>query len=320
LSRNRSPISIASASASGRTIISKPARQRLVVTHLTTYDFPAGAARLSLVLRLWPEPFAGLSVRDWRVSVNDEAIRPTARTGYGERVALWSGPARPGKIAVTATGTVEVEDRAGIVSGLTSRIDPGIFLRSTRRTKADKAIRELAGGGPVSEGDQLNWLHRLMVDVRARIAYQSGATDIGTSASEALAAGAGVCQDHAHVFIAAARAAGIPARYVCGYLLAADDALAMHETHAWAEVFLDGLGWVAFDPSNGICATDRYIRLCIGLDAVDAAPIRGHAIGGQSLDLYADVRISPVEAVARSRPAPSQRQWQAGMQQQQSGE
>ncbi len=252
--------------------------------------------------------------------MGDVPVKPSARTGYGERVALWSGPAAPGQVTITASGTVEVEDRAGIVSGLTSRIDPGIFLRATRRTKADKSIRELAGGGPGSTNDQLDWLHLLMADVRTRIDYVTGSTDIGTSASEALAAGLGVCQDHAHVFIAAARAAGIPARYVCGYLLAADEAMALHETHAWAEAWLDGLGWIAFDPSNGICTTDRYVRLCVGLDAVDASPIRGHAVGGQSPGLYADVRISPVEAPPRIRNPATQRQWQSGMQQQQSTE
>lgn len=245
-------------------------------------------------------------------------VKPSARTGYGERVALWSGAAAPGQIAITATGIVEVEDRAGIVAGLTSRIDPGIFLRVTRRTKADKLIRELAGGAPASAEGAVAWLHRLMNEVRERVDYASGSTDIGTSASEAMAAGLGVCQDHAHIFIAAARAHGFPARYVCGYLLAAEDALALHETHAWAEVWVDRLGWVAFDPSNGICATDRYVRLTVGLDAVDAAPIRGHAVGGQSLDLYADVRISPVDVPAPVRAGQAQRQWQSGMQQQQS--
>jgi transglutaminase-like putative cysteine protease len=322
LCRNRSPTSTKSEEALGRAIISsaEPARQRLVITHLTAYSYPSGASRLSLLLRLWPEPYAGLSVRDWQVSVQDVPVKPSARTGYGERVALWSGPTAPGEVKITATGTVEVEDRAGMISGLTSRIDPEIFLRTTRRTKADKAIRDLAGGGPAHGGpagaDQLNWLHSLMADVRSRIDYAAGSTDTGTSASGALAAGRGVCQDHAHVFIAAARAHGIPARYVCGYLLAADDALALHETHAWVEVWLADLGWVAFDPSNGICTTDRYVRLCVGLDAVDAAPIRGHAIGGQSPSLYADVRISPVAAATRGRASTVRRQWQSGMQQQ----
>ena len=289
-----------------------------MIRHLTSYNYPAGANRLSLILRLWPEPYAGLSVREWRVSVNDVAVKPSARTGYGERVALWSGPAAPGQVEIIAAGTVDVEDRAGVVSGLTSRIDPGIFLRTTRRTKADKVIRDLAGAGPAGGEDRLAWLHRLMTEVRARVDYVSGSTDIGTSASEAMAAGLGVCQDHAHIFIAAARAHGIPARYVCGYLLAAENALAMHETHAWAEAWVETLGWVAFDPSAGICATERYVRLCVGLDAVDASPIRGHAVGGQSLDLYADVRISPTDSTARAPGRATQRQWQSGMQQQQS--
>jgi transglutaminase-like putative cysteine protease len=285
---------------------------------LTSYDFPEGASRLSLILRLWPEAYAGLSVRNWQVTVNDEPVRPSARTGYGERSALWSAAATPGQLEITAQGVVEVEDRAGVVSGLTTRVEPGIFLRTTRRTKADKAIRELVGSGPESPADQLAWLHRLMAEVRDRVDYASGSTDIGTSASEALAAGLGVCQDHAHIFIAAARAAGLPARYVCGYLHAATDDLALHETHAWAEVCVDKLGWVGFDPSNRICPTERYVRLTVGLDAVDAAPIRGHASGGQALGLYADVRISPQEASDPAADAAevSRAEWQTRMQQQ----
>ncbi len=289
-----------------------------MITHLTSYDFPTGANRLSLVLRLWPEPYAGLTVRDWQVTVADAVIKPSARTGYGERSALWSGPAAPGHIAITAKGTVEVEDRAGVISGLTRRIDPAIFLRTTRRTKADKAIRDLAGGGPPQGGDQLAWLHLLMTEISDRVAYVTGSTTIETAAADALSAGKGVCQDHTHIFIAGARAHGIPARYVCGYLLAAEDAMALHETHAWAEAWISGLGWVGFDPSNGLCPTERYVRLCVGLDAVDAAPIRGHASGGQALGLYADVRISPQDMPPTGADVGGQnsRAWQSGSQQQ----
>ena len=78
-----------------------------------------------------------------------------------------------------------------------------------------------------------------------------------------------------HIFIAAARSLGIPARYVCGYFIAHDGVVEQEAGHAWAEAYVDGLGWVAFDPTNGICATDAHVRVAVGLDYLGAAPVRG---------------------------------------------
>ncbi len=293
-------------------------RLRLIVTHRTSYHFPDGAARLMLLLRLWPEAHAAQVVRKWQVTVNDVAVNPGARTGHGDRMALWSAVAQPGDVVITATGVIEVDDKAGAVTGLTVRPNPAIFLRATDRTRPDKAIRELMP--PPSKDDTVGWLHALMGVVHQRLSYTTGSTHSDTTAAEALRAGAGVCQDHAHLFIAVARSHGIPARYVCGYMLA-DDGGELHETHAWAEVWVETLGsWVAFDPSSGICTTERYIRLSTGLDAFDAAPIRGHAVGGGALGVVADVRIAAStgmgemdqEAALRSAQLQNQQQQQHG--------
>ncbi len=246
------------------------------------------------MLRLWPEPHAGQVVRSWQVTVNGAAVEPGPRTGHGDRAALWSAPVPAGDVVVVATGVVEAEDRSGLVTGLTVRPNPAIFLRATDLTRADRAVRDLAPAGP-SADDAIAWLHALMASVRARVAYVAGVTTAATSAIDVLRGGQGVCQDHAHLFIAAARAHGVPARYVCGYLFAGTGtgAGALHETHAWAEAWVDGLGWIAFDASAGVCTTERYIRLSTGLDAYDAAPIRGHAVGGSAGPLSVDVRIAP---------------------------
>ena len=90
----------------------------------------------------------------------------------------------------------------------------------------------------------------------------------------------GVCQDLTHIFIACARSLGIPARYVCGYFFRADGVVEQSAGHAWAEAFVDGLGWVAFDPANRISATDAHLRVAVGLDYLSAAPIRGTRYGG----------------------------------------
>ncbi len=103
-----------------------------------------------------------------------------------------------------------------------------------------------------------------------------------------LEAGRGVCQDHTHIFLSCAREMGVPARYVSGYLML-DDVIAQQAMHAWAEAFVDGLGWVGFDVSNAISPDMRYVRVATGLDYSDAAPVSGTRTGGQGEML--EVRI-----------------------------
>jgi transglutaminase-like putative cysteine protease len=112
---------------------------------------------------------------------------------------------------------------------------------------------------------------------------------VETSAEAALAAGQGVCQDHAHIFIGAARLLGLPARYVSGYLMM-DDRVDQEAGHAWAEAYVAGLGWVAFDVSNGISPDERYVRLATGFDYRDAAPVTGISIGAGEIEL--EVRLA----------------------------
>ena len=114
--------------------------------------------------------------------------------------------------------------------------------------------------------------------------YETGATDVYTTAEEAMGEGMGVCQDHAHIFIGAARALDIPTRYVSGYLLM-DDRIDQEATHAWAEAHVEGLGWVGFDISNGISPDTRYVRVATGRDYVEAAPITGVSFGAAEEEL-----------------------------------
>ena len=124
----------------------------------------------------------------------------------------------------------------------------------------------------------LNELHALSATILNMAPYQTAKTNVATSAEEALAMQSGVCQDHAQIFIAAARQAGMPARYVSGYLLM-DDTTHQDASHAWAEVHVEHLGWVGFDVSNGISPDERYVRLATGRDSKDASPISGLRVG-----------------------------------------
>jgi transglutaminase-like putative cysteine protease len=139
--------------------------------------------------------------------------------------------------------------------------------------------------------DPIDRMHVLMNAVRDKVDYAIGVTNAHTSAAEALSDGQSVCQDHAHIFISAARVMGVPARYVNGYFLTeTDEPSEAH--HAWAEAYIEGLGWLGFDPANRICPTDHYVRLACGLDAGSAAPIRGTRRGGtdEVLDVLVEVQ------------------------------
>jgi transglutaminase-like putative cysteine protease len=127
--------------------------------------------------------------------------------------------------------------------------------------------------------------------IRDRVEYRTGVTDTATTAAEALRPGNGVCQDHAHIFIAAARVAAVPARYVTGYLLTDDGSPVAEAHHAWAEAWVDGIGWIGFDVANRICPTDRYVRMVAALDAYGAAPIRGSRRGGGAEQLEVQVFV-----------------------------
>jgi transglutaminase-like putative cysteine protease len=153
------------------------------------------------------------------------------------------------------------------------------FLASTTTTKANAAIEALARQHQGS--DRLEQLHRLSASVLKRVDYVIGATHAHTSAAEALRDGQGVCQDHAHVFISAARLMGAPARYVSGYLVVNENELA-EASHAWAEAHVDGLGWVGFDVSNQVSPDERYIKVAVGMDARGAAPVNGIRRGASS--------------------------------------
>ena len=266
----------------------------LSITHRSTYRYEPAAQRVALRLKLHPADSPGQRIDTWSVLVNGEA--PTARivNGYGDAETIWLTQSPVEIVEVVAAGEVETTDVNGVLRAPSTAARPAMFLRGTPLTEPDEAIRDLAAEA-VGDKTGVEAAHALADAVRAAVDYRPGVTNAATTAAEALKIGAGVCQDHAHVLIAAARARGAAARYVVGYLYVGDDetedfAVAT-ETHGWTEIWVDGLGWVGFDPSNGVCPTDRYVRVACGLDAPDAAPLRGAVTGGADEKLEAEVQI-----------------------------
>jgi transglutaminase-like putative cysteine protease len=259
------------------------------IGHVTRYKYATPALYSIHTLRLTPPSFEGQRVLSWRVEMPDIEQAVRFRDAFGNVSHLVSIPRPHSEIAIIARGTVETQDKANFVRGLAEVAPTRVFRRETERTAADEAVRELVAG--LKAPDRIDKLHELMQTIGDRVKYVVGATNAHTSAAEALKAGRGVCQDHAHVFISAVRLMALPARYVSGYFVTGGE-YGSEAQHAWAEVFIDGLGWLGFDPANQLCPTDRYVRLSCGLDAASAAPITGSRRGGvdEVLDVFVEVQ------------------------------
>lgn len=283
---------------------------RLIVDHVTRYTYDQPVRGVVQSHRLTPSSFEGQTVIDWQVTVTDGIPGGQFRCGAGDRLQSWSVLGPVSEICVTVRGTVETLDLAGVLRGHRETVKPEIYLRDTLPTRIDTALADLAA---VAEGaaNPLEAAHRLSDAVADAIAYVPGATDAHTTASEALSRGEGVCQDHAHALIAIARHRGIPARYVSGYLFADAEGESHEASHAWAELWIAGLGWVGFDAANRCCPDARYIRLGSGYDAQDAAPIRGTARGPgtETMDVVVSVVPGPAQSQSQSQ-APGQSQGQ----------
>ena len=267
---------------------------RLGVHYRTSYRYDEAAQRVIQLLRVTPASFSGQSVIDWRIDVDCDARLREARDGYGNIVHMLYVDRPVDELRITVSGRVVTEDRAGIVQGLPHDLPPAVFLRSTALTAPGPAIRALAA--TVDGAPPLERVHALSARLHAAMRFDAEATEADTSAEHACAEGHGVCQDFAQILASAARLNGIPARYVSGHLFRRDGAHDQSAAHAWAEAWIEELGWVGFDPVNGVCPDDAYIRVASGLDYRDAAPVAGARSGGGGEHLSVEVEVTGVQA------------------------
>ncbi|KAB0648194.1 transglutaminase family protein [Burkholderia diffusa] len=320
---------------------------RLAIRHISRYQFDDQATHALQRLRLRPQSGPGQTVRAWQVTI--EGVEPALSytDGLGNRIDLVRHDrGAKAEIVVVAAGVVETQDRAGILGNPEGYAPPWIFERETALTKAGDTVRELTQALPI-EPHSLDALHWLMTEVHGRIAYAPNLADAPADAETALQSGEGTSRDHAHAFIAAARALKVPARYISGYVLAdsamqriadakqsaagdeEEEALALQSGdgmqqalgashaaqsqglpqaalgaqpqaaalmqqpagHAWAEAYVEGLGWVGFDPFMNRCPDERYVRIAVGLDARDAQPVTG--LGASTVGIEISVVQSP---------------------------
>jgi transglutaminase-like putative cysteine protease len=258
----------------------------LLIDHVTLYRYETPVRGVVQSHRLMPSSHEGQEILDWQVTVSGGMPGGSFRDGAGDVIQGWTVKGPVSEIEVRVRGRVQTRDTAGVLRGLKESVPVEAYLRATKLTEPAGGLGQLALRAEAADS-ALDKAHLLARIVAEQVAYRPGQTEAQTTASEALEAGEGVCQDHAHILCALARANGIPARYVSGYLLADGEGRAHEAAHAWAELHVAGLGWVGFDPANRCCPDARYVRLGSGLDAAEAAPIRGSArgLGAESLDV-----------------------------------
>ncbi len=264
---------------------------QLNIRHTTTYRFDAPVDYGLQQLRLTPKTSHGQSIVNWAMQVDGGTLETTFTDHNQNTVSLVSFAPGAQEIKVVCDGVVDTQDIAGVIGRHGGYAPLRFFLRSTDLTLAGPRVLSLTDGLAQELPDDLPRLHALSARVIDAVPYEIGRTQADTSAEDAVMAGAGVCQDHAHIFIAAARSMGYPARYVSGYLMMSDR---VHQdaTHAWAEAFVEGLGWVGFDVSNGYSPDPRYVRVATGLDYAEAAPIAGLYYGASSEAMSVDIEVA----------------------------
>lgn len=256
----------------------------LTINHETVYRYDAAVAHSTQYLRLTPRDGEGQRVLEWRLELPTPAI--SGEDGFGNILHVLTLDMPHSEIRIRATGIVETEggERMSFGGG-----DPRPYLRSTPLTVVSGEMARFAEAfreAPVT----LALLDRLAAAVREWMVFEPGVTHSGSSAAEAFAGARGVCQDHAHVFIACCRHLGVPARYVSGYVHSPGHVSAHMATHAWAEAWVDDRWW-SLDVINGCRAGASHLKLAVGMDYMDACPVRGVRRGGGGELMLAEVRV-----------------------------
>jgi transglutaminase-like putative cysteine protease len=283
---------------------------RLSVSHTTTYRFSQPAIHGLQRLRLKPKDTHGQIIREWDMHFHGARVEVEYEDHHHNATTLVSLEAGAEEVSVTCRGLVDTSDSVGVIGHHAGHMPLWCFLRPTELTRPGAKIRALLASVATDRENRVEFLHALSDTVRAAIEYRPGVTGVETTAEQALAAGQGVCQDQAQAFISAARLAGIPMRYVGGYLMM-NDRIDQDAGHGWAEAHVEDLGWVGFDVSNGISPDERYVRVASGCDYREAAPITGIATGAGQISLHVAVKV----AQGRRDPGQQQQQMQQFQQQ-----
>jgi transglutaminase-like putative cysteine protease len=250
------------------------------VQHATSYKYSEPLLATTQYLRMTPLSGRTQAVESWALTCPGATMTPW-QDQYGNVCHTLTVPKPVEHLDIRVSGLVRTRDTSGVVGTASSELPSMLYLRETPYTVTAESIRDFAGRfSREPKEDLIKTLHEIMLGIADAVEYSPGDTHVHTTGAEALEQGSGVCQDHAHIFCAVCRVLDIPARYVSGYLTHGFGHEAHAASHAWAEAFVDSLGWVGFDPTNRACPDESYVRTAVGLDYAEASPVRGVRAGG----------------------------------------
>jgi transglutaminase-like putative cysteine protease len=259
----------------------------LKIEHKTHYAYSEVVDYTIQQLRLTPQNACGQRLLYWDVRVNGNLHTFEDAHGNVTQTLVIDSPHQ--EVSITAFGEVETNIAE---TTMLETIPLSIYLRQTPLTQPDNAVKAFAATF-AKQAKSAELILSMMKQIKEEIAYVKGSTEVKTTAAQAFALGEGVCQDQTHVLLACCREIGIPARYVSGYLFT-DDARQM-ESHAWADVWLEGLGWQSFDVLNQCKTNGKHVRLAVGLDYREASPVSGMRVGGGDEAMKVSVQVEQIQ-------------------------
>lgn len=260
---------------------------QLHIRHETRYRYERPVKYSVQSLHLTPRRDLSQRALAWDITAPGRRLEQVDAYGNISHLLTIEEPHR--EIAIVVRGVVETTDTEGRLDD--GPLSPLAYLAPTKLTAPTDELRDFANKALSGTQDPRARARALAEAVFEAVRYKPGASDVQDSAATAFKSGEGVCQDHAHVYIASARAAGMPARYVSGYLYTGDTKDAA--SHAWVDVWLGpDVGWQSIDVTHKCVAVRNYCRLAVGRDYLDAAPVRGVRHGGGGEKMEANVLVA----------------------------
>jgi transglutaminase-like putative cysteine protease len=252
---------------------------RLEIVHGTRYRYTGPIAETVMEVRLRPMDGNGQRCLDFSLELSHGVKARSYVDGFGNHVHYFNLVKPHSGLTVVSRSTVETGLAPDAESGEELVHD---FLRFRAPVKDVEGVRELARRHAIRDSASAAAVESALDDLTLAISreftYDRAVTNVYSSVDDVLALRAGVCQDFAHLFIAVARAMGVPARYVSGYIHTPGEKV-VAASHAWAEAWVAGRGWIGFDATHPVRTTPHHVRLAVGRDYTDAAPTRGVYVG-----------------------------------------
>jgi len=284
------------------------------IRHFTRYRYSHYVWQSMMEVRMHPRSEGTQRCFVFQLSVNPRARIFGYTDFYGNLVHHFDLPSRHGQLTIISDALVNIDGQPSVpevmeyegwrdLEQLVEKNDYWDMLMPSHFARSSPELEELSveiGATERNGRSPLAFLRDIASGVHRSFSYVKKSTAVNSPIEDTLRSRQGVCQDFAHIMIALVRNAGIPCRYVSGYLYHSNEnshPSADGATHAWVEALLPSIGWVGFDPTINRLAGENHIRTAIGRDYADVPPTMGVMKGKADTQLQVRVRVTPSQAV-----------------------